>query len=132
MVFITNDDGCYICLSHKANQDGYLRKRWGAARSTKDYEMFHRFIYRAVNGPIPDGYEIDHKCRTRGCSNPTHLQALKTADHRRKSNKERSDDIRLDARKVWEELGRPRPSTLVDRFGYIIYRWVRQWKNETH
>lgn len=36
----------------------------------------HRITYRALVGPIPDGREIDHRCRVRACCNPLHLEAV--------------------------------------------------------
>src|SRR5258706_12037463 len=36
----------------------------------------HRWIYEQVNGPIPDGLQIDHLCRNSLCVNPTHLEAV--------------------------------------------------------
>lgn len=36
----------------------------------------HRVAYRFFVGEIPDGLEVDHLCRNRGCVNPTHLQLV--------------------------------------------------------
>jgi hypothetical protein len=36
----------------------------------------HRTSYIIHKGPIPDGMEIDHLCRNRGCVNPHHLEAV--------------------------------------------------------
>jgi HNH endonuclease len=34
----------------------------------------HRAVWEALVGPIPEGMELDHTCRTRLCVNPAHLQ----------------------------------------------------------
>ena len=36
----------------------------------------HRLSYLIHKGPIRDGYEIDHLCRTPSCVNPDHLEAV--------------------------------------------------------
>lgn len=84
--FVKNDDGCYLPLSHKLNKDGYFRKRWG---SDGQVEMFHRFIWRAHNGEIPEGYEINHLCGCRACSNVEHLECIPGTEHTIKTNRER-------------------------------------------
>ncbi len=58
---------------------------WGGALGTGGYAntslnnrhiKIHRMAWMLVNGPIPDGLEIDHKCRVRSCVNPDHLEAV--------------------------------------------------------
>lgn len=34
----------------------------------------HRVAWHLVNGPIPDGMQVDHKCHNRACVRPDHLQ----------------------------------------------------------
>ena len=44
----------------------------------------HQIAYELANGPIPEGLEIDHLCRNRGCMNPAHTQAVTPQDHMRR------------------------------------------------
>lgn len=90
MRFVVLETGCIVCLSHRPNRDGYLRKGWGNRRTgDRVMEMFHRTIYRMHKGEIPDGYEVDHMCKIRLCCNPDHLQALEGHEHAIRSNQER-------------------------------------------
>lgn len=64
--------------------------QWTAALSTEGYARFtdltsdgrytcvygHRWAYTHFVGPIPDGLELDHLCRNRGCVNPEHLEPV--------------------------------------------------------
>lgn len=34
----------------------------------------HRFAFELENGPIPEGMQVDHRCRKPACVNPNHLR----------------------------------------------------------
>ena len=80
-------------MTYKNTADAFVQARsWPAAcveiGTSKDngYRVFsrgnkvdayaHRYTYEAVWGYIPDGLQIDHLCRNRGCCNPLHLEAV--------------------------------------------------------
>lgn len=42
----------------------------------KSQRPAHIIMYMIYNGLIPDGLEIDHRCRVHECVNPNHLQAV--------------------------------------------------------
>lgn len=58
---------------------------WAAGKKPNGYGQFrvgdgmvyaHRFAWEAFRGPIPEGLQIDHLCRVRGCVNPEHLEPV--------------------------------------------------------
>ena len=54
---------------------GLQSRGYGSYRRLGEYTA-HRVSYRLFVGPIPDGLELDHKCRTKCCVNPKHLEAV--------------------------------------------------------
>jgi hypothetical protein len=58
---------------------------WRGARTAGGYGAIwlegkiryaHRVVYELANGAIPDGFQIDHLCKNRGCVNPAHIEAV--------------------------------------------------------
>jgi hypothetical protein len=58
---------------------------WTAAHIPLGYGMFwnghrlmcaHQFAYELLVGPVPDGSELDHLCRTPACVRPDHLEPV--------------------------------------------------------
>jgi len=69
---------CWV-WQHGKTPEGYGRKHTGGRTV-----YAHRYYYERVNGPIPDGLEIDHLCRVRECVNPGHLEAVTTTENIRR------------------------------------------------
>lgn len=63
-----NENGCWISNLGTKMESAYSRV------SGKGQRMVgHRLMYETVNGPIPDGLFVCHKCDTPKCVNPDHL-----------------------------------------------------------
>ena len=56
---------------------GYIHPS-GYGRMTMDGKQVytHRAMYELMEGPVPDGMELDHLCRNRSCANVAHLEPV--------------------------------------------------------
>ncbi len=66
-------DGCWGWIGTRNNR-GYGRYR--AVRGSNREVVAHRIAYEMVIGAVPDGLQLDHLCRNRGCVNPWHLEPV--------------------------------------------------------
>ena len=48
----------------------------------------HRWAYSFLRGEIPEGLELDHLCRNRGCVNPWHLEPVTRSENARRTYQE--------------------------------------------
>lgn len=72
-------DTCWLWTGHQNNRGYGL---WRVRSSTIGA---HRFAYQERVGPIPDGLEIDHLCRTPLCVNPGHLEPVTREENMRRA-----------------------------------------------
>lgn len=70
---LVESDGCWLWPG-AANAEGYGRI-WFNDRL--DYT--HRVAYKLMVGEIPDGLDLDHRCRRTACCNPAHLEPVTRA-----------------------------------------------------
>lgn len=60
-------DGCWLWLGERSS------KGYGIAVRHRRRVRVHRWVYAMSGRPIPDGHDLDHRCRVRACANPDHL-----------------------------------------------------------
>lgn len=125
LVLEQTKEGCIVPSSHSLNQDGYFRKRVDGV-----LVMYHRYCWEQVNGNIPDGYEIDHKCKNRACCNVSHLQQLTDTEHRSKDNAMRYASEQEEAKFYWltHQCSGTELAKVLDLSLSTACRWVRCWK----
>ncbi|WPH64850.1 hypothetical protein [Vibrio phage vB_VpaP_SJSY21] len=118
--------GCITPTSHRLNKDGYFRKNIGNGV----WVMYHRYMWETYKGPIPDGFEIDHKCKNRACCNVEHLQCIDGTQHAVESNETRYLERLNRAKEFWDYTG-CKGVELAREFNVTpscACRWIRGWK----
>lgn len=68
-IVIDRKTGCHVWMGYTDRDRGYglFMVKWG------DTRRVHRLVWELVNGPIPDGLHVLHRCDNPACCNPDHL-----------------------------------------------------------
>lgn len=70
-------DGPEDCWMWKpANEEVY-----GAFRIENTSRPAHRISYRIYRGQLEEGFHVHHRCETKGCVNPNHLELMTASQH---------------------------------------------------
>ncbi len=72
--------GCWLFMTSD-NGRGYSRLMVDSV-----FWYAHRFAYTRLVGPIPEGLQLDHKCRVRCCVNPAHLEPVTNRENTLRGN----------------------------------------------
>ena len=86
-VGLPNADGCMEWMGHRTNGYGSF---WLEGKNVR----VHRVSYELCVGPIPEGLQIDHKCRNRACVRPDHLEPVTSRENIRRGVIARKGAIR--------------------------------------
>lgn len=68
--YVIREDGCWEWTGSR-NSAGY-----GLTFLDGRPSKAHRALWVRTHGPVPEGLELDHLCRNRGCVNPAHLEPV--------------------------------------------------------
>lgn len=71
-------DGCWVW------QAQISKKGYGRFFANPKMVQAHRWSYEYHIGNIPEGLQIDHKCRNRACVNPAHLEPVTNLENCRR------------------------------------------------
>lgn len=76
----------------------------------------YRYVYRKLRGPIPEGMQLDHRCRYRPCVNPDHMEPVTQKENAR----------RRDVAYRYELLNGPQNSTF-----WLAWDWSVKTRYDT-
>jgi hypothetical protein len=88
---------------------------WTAARHSAGYGVIrvdgktvyaHRLSYQWEYGDIPDGLEVDHRCRVPNCVRPDHLRVVTSAQNKQNQSRDAHRHSRTGVRGAGRRGGR--------------------------
>jgi hypothetical protein len=62
---------------HYLNEHGY-----GRVQRNHKHKFVHQIAWESVYGPVPKGFQIDHRCRNKSCYNIEHLRLATNTQNR--------------------------------------------------
>lgn len=83
-----DDSGCWLWTA-ATNRNGYGSfhvEQPGGTRGKQLTREAHRHAYVVLVGDVPEGMELDHRCRNRTCCNPAHLEPVTHAENLARSS----------------------------------------------
>ncbi len=138
--------GCWLLMSSFISPKKNLH--YGRFKRDHKWILAHRYAYEVVNGPIPSGIFVCHKCDTPSCVNPEHLFLGTSADNQadmaskgRSVRGERNCKVKLkpkDILAIRKRFDNGEPFTVIapdfsvtpENVGYIAKRQTWRWLPE--
>ena len=68
-------NGCWLWTA-STNPKGYGKVWWNGRLPGA-----HRVVYEILKGEIPQGLQLDHKCKVTRCCNPSHLEPVTNCEN---------------------------------------------------
>lgn len=107
---VRREGACLIWTGMTAGR--HPRPQFRHTTSSGDPKVYaHRWIYEQLNGPIPDGWEVDHVCKHGLCVDVAHLEAVPpkvNQQRERKSICAQGHDLTDPPNQHWDSQGRRR------------------------
>lgn len=75
------NSGCWLWTGAR------VWNEYGVIRADRKATYAHRFAYEKTVAAVPDGLQLDHKCRTRSCVNPQHLEPVTQRENLRRGDR---------------------------------------------
>ena len=76
---VNKTDDCWLWTGAK------MRRGQGAFHvEGKRQAHAHRYLWESINGPVPDGLQLDHLCRNPSCVRPDHLEPVTPGENVRR------------------------------------------------
>lgn len=115
--YYIDENGCYVCTSHKTNEKGYI-----SLSIDGKHVKLHRFLYTTLVGEIPEGLIIMHKCDNPTCVNVEHYQVGTIREnnldmHSKKRQGKRTYLTIEQKREVYENKSQLTSQQLCDMYG---------------
>ncbi len=73
---VFSSGGCWLWTGAKNKPLEQIDQAYGSFRVDGKTVLPHRWLYETCVGPIPDGLQLDHLCRTRLCTNFDHVEPV--------------------------------------------------------
>lgn len=92
---VAGPNNCWVWVGGQTQTEAYGGGKTygqfypGRGGSTKVHA--HIWAYEQVQGPVPEGLELDHRCRNPRCVNPDHLEAVTHAENMRRAMQARRE-----------------------------------------
>jgi hypothetical protein len=85
---VNKTDGCWLWMGQRSASVQHPYGGFFVGSRTDNSRrlvLAHRWIYEQVVGHIPNGYQIDHLCRTTLCVRPSHLEPVTPRENTHRS-----------------------------------------------